>query len=444
MFALSVTAFAAWSSFQGHVDNNGVIAVQPPITTPTVATVSLSPTVPATTGIDAASVIGGGYAYTLYDGGADGACIAITELANPAAPTMPIVIDSAANSITQLSTPYLDMVSNTLYVLTSQSASWALWSVDVSDPSNPGARTQLAKGLGQTGTPIAADANTESSPTYLYFGSYTGSRTGSYYQYDITTRNLATFTPQFTYTRGDDFYLAGAAFVNILGRDWVVFGSDSHNLYVRAVDSFDSALVGNAVTLVDTVNNPGPVRSSIVKETISGVEYIFFSSGGSLGAILWQVRVVDLLKAATINFVNNYNMKARTTTSTPVISENGIIYVGTYNNDGTGNVWAFYPGDGVETAPTLADVIYSGDTVQSSPIVYSDTTSGSRIDYIYFTAYSANGKGYCYYNDIDGGDIDEAWAAGGTSSNPQAFQGFASDGGKLVYGDDGNRLYIIQ
>jgi hypothetical protein len=441
VLTLSVTAFAAWPSFQNHSDNNGVIDNgTPPITTPASVTTVALPSTTATTGVESTSVIGGGCAYTLYNGGTDGACLTITNLANPAAPTTPFVIDSDASDIPQLSTPYLDTENNIIFVLTSREASWMLWSVDVADPSDPGTPNVLAKGDGQANTPISAA--TDTSPTYLYFGSYTGSRAGSYYQYNIATRNLATFTPQFTYFRGDDFYLAGAAFVNVAGRDWVVFGGDRAILYVRAVDSFDSALVGNAVTLVDTVNNPGPVRSSIVKETISGVEYIFFSSSGTLGAILWQVRVADLLKATTINFVNNYNMKARATTSTPVISENGIIYVGTYNNDGIGNVWAFYPGDGVTTALTLADVIYSGDTVQSSPIVYSSSFEGYLYDDVYFT--TTAGTGYDYAVEITStGTINFVECAWDYVGNSSALQGFSSDEGYLVFGNSANQLYIL-
>jgi hypothetical protein len=82
----------------------------------------------------------------------------------------------------------------------------------------------------------------------------------------------------------------------------------------------------------------------------------------------------------------------------------------------------------------------NGDPVQASPIVWSDTDD--EIDYIYFTTNSANGKGYAYSYTV-GGSAAALWNAGGTSNNPYAVQGFASDGGYLIYGDDGNYLYIM-
>jgi hypothetical protein len=434
VLALSVTAFAVWPSFQGHVDNNGVIAVQPPITTPSVTPVSLTGG-----GIESTSVINNGVAYTLYNGGtpsgaAGGARLRATTLANPPTQFFDIQIDPSANNIQQLSTPYLDTAANTLYVATSSSAAgndyWKLWSVSNVNTPTPTV-TPLATGAGQANTPISAAADTK--PAYIYFGSYSGARTGSYYQYGITASpgTLATFAPP----KGDDFYLAGAAFVNIPGEglgDCVVFGGDRATIYVRPINAFATG-TGNAVTLVDLVNSPGPVRSSIVKNG----DFVYFTSGGSWNAILWQILVTDLDNSATINDINNYNMKAYTSTSTPVISDKGYIYVGSYNNDGTGLVEAYTPGDGVNTPPALAAVIYNpGDAVRSSPIVYTDGTG--TWDYIYFTTYSASGAGYCYrYN---GTNAQQRWA---TTGNAQAFQGFASDGGYLVYGDDSNNLYII-
>jgi hypothetical protein len=453
---LGITAFAvSWPSFQNKSDNNGVIdpVAPPPTVTPTVTSISLSSSAATAGGIDSTSVIDSGYAYTLYNGGGIGACLAITNLTTPVTPAPFIVIDPAAVDIQQLSTPYLDTTSHTLYVLTSHKAEWVLWSVNVTNPTNPGPSVQLATGDGQANTPISAA--TDVSPAYIYFGSYSGARTGSYYQYGITAApgTLTTFTPP----RGDDFYLAGAAFANIPGEglgDCVVFGGDRATIYVRPVSAFASG-TGNAVTLVDLVNSPGPVRSSIVKNG----NFVYFTSGGSWNAILWQILVTDLDNSATINDVNNYNMKAHTSTSTPVISANGYIYVGSYNNDGTGLVEAYTPGDGINTPPALAAVIYNpGDAVHSSPIVYSVTAPViQRADYVYFTTYAdhsqdpppaTNHNGYCYrvgLTNLSSPVPSLAWnlpnPAGVTGSF--ALQGFASDNGYLVYGDDSNTLYIF-
>ena len=127
-------------------------------------------------------------------------------------------------------------------------------------------------------------------------------------------------------------------------------------------------------------------------------------------------------------------------TTTPTLSDNGVLYAGVNGYDslfnGVGAVYAFDP-----ATLTRLDTIYTGDQVQASSIVYSDTVE--QIDYVYFTTNSAQGAGFCYSYDAFG-TIAQEWTAGGTSGNRYALQGFSSDGGYLVYGDDGNNLYFMK
>jgi hypothetical protein len=463
--ALAVTAFAAWPSFQNKNDNNGVIDNgTPPTSTPSVTTAQLL-SVNATTGVDSQSIIGNGVAYTLYNGGNDGARLQATTLSTSPTTVWNVVIDQSAINVTQLSTPYLDAANGVLYVgVTGLNGSgdyvWQLYAV-TNLTSNPPTVTAAvnANGNGQFSTPISAAE--ETNPTYIYFGSYTGARKGLYYQYGISTApgTLTTYTPP----SGDDFYWAGAAFVNIAQEgfdDCVVFGSENPYLYVRPVSAFGDPSMGNVVRLINLINNPGAVRSSIVTysqvEDTESVNYIIFSSAGGRTGTLWQVPQANLTTTDTgdYNITTGY-LTSVTTTSTPVVSTNNIIYLGGYNGDGTGAVWAFYPGNAtISPMPfdgsskytpnplyPLAGSTSPGDEVSGSVIVYSTTADE---DYIYFTTNSAsNGQGYCYYFDVtDPSSVIQRWSVGGTSGNRAALQGFAADNGYLIYGDEGNRLYI--
>ena len=93
---------------------------------------------------------------------------------------------------------------------------------------------------------------------------------------------------------------------------------------------------------------------------------------------------------------------------------------------------------------TPLGAVYSGDPVQASPIVYS--TSRPAMDYVYFTSNTSApfgnvGGGYCY--SFNGTAANQEWVELGTSGNTYAVQGFSSDGNCLVYGDDGNYLYVM-
>ena len=127
--SMSITAFAAWPSFQNNVNNNGVINTgAPPITQPMlVNTVGLSTNNPigsVFSGISSASVMDNGKVYTVYNGGVmntatglGGARLAITNVGTGAVNNIPLD-NYESDNIQQLSTPYLDTATDTLYALT--------------------------------------------------------------------------------------------------------------------------------------------------------------------------------------------------------------------------------------------------------------------------------------------------------------------------------------
>jgi hypothetical protein len=271
---------------------------------------------------------------------------------------------------------------------------------------------------GQANTPISYD-----SADNIYWGIWGGER--SYYQYNTTSGELNVFTPK-TPVGGDDFYWAGAAFVPINNADYMVFGSDSGTVYVQPVASF--AVQNNSFAVPQT----SQIRSSIV----SSGNYVYLTSAittvsPSLG-FLWQIDTNTLtsLSPTIVGAKLTY-----ASTSTPVISNNGYIYVGTYNGYTSGTV------DAYDLALNPVN-IYTGDPVQSSPIVWSNTTT--EVDYIYFTTNSNPttyvGSGYCYaFNGASA--TGPVWAPAAATN--ATLQGMAyADSGNVVWGDDSNNLYI--
>jgi hypothetical protein len=224
------------------------------------------------------------------------------------------------------------------------------------------------------------------------------------------------------------------------------------------VSDFGDVNRGNIVKLVNPVYNPGAVRSSIVTYTDTDGKYVIFSSAGASG-LLWQLPVGQLAASTSGDYKSVCAvLSGVTTTSTPVISENNIIYVGSNNGDGTGAVWAYNPGTATTTPgtpPTLAATIYNGDAVSGSMIVWSvseEEPEPNHVDYVYFTTYAdhsqdqppvTNHNGYCFAVDLNSGTPSPSLVWNPATGGSYALQGFASDDGYLVYGDDGNRLYIF-
>ncbi len=286
---------------------------------------------------------------------------------------------------------------------------------------------------GQITTPLYYDDGK------LYFGVYGG--THSYYQYDLSTSTLVTFTPSVTPgSVGEDFYWAGAVKVNDGTQDYIVFGSDSGKVYVRSKTAFGTNGTETDLSTITPHGQPavvpGEIRSSMV--LYNGKVY-FTSKGDGNNGWLWYIDTAAITHPGSPTVQVKKVMASKTSVSTPVISDNGILYIGTSDYDpfsytSTGRIEAF-----AADLTSVNQYVYVGDPVQSSPIVYS---SGNW-DYVYFTTNAYAGAGYCYRLNRNTYASQSRWTAGGTSNNCFSVQGFSSEDGYLIYGDDDGRLYIM-
>jgi hypothetical protein len=160
---------------------------------------------------------------------------------------------------------------------------------------------------------------------------------------------------------------------------------------------------------------------------------------------LWRINVSDLLNTSYQATDDVEVLNSQTSTSTPVASPNGRIYVGSNDQFTGGGVHVF------DYNLSPIGTLYSGEPVQASPILYRYDPS---VDMVYFTTNSSNGKGYCYA--YDGQTALQKWEGGGSASaggagGAYASQGFAFDkissspnAGAFIYGDDSNTLYIFR
>ncbi|MDR1409656.1 MAG: hypothetical protein LBJ12_05230 [Oscillospiraceae bacterium] len=284
--------------------------------------------------------------------------------------------------------------------------------------------TTIVTGIsGQINTPITKYGN------YLYFGTYAGNNL--YYQVDMSGVTLPfaantaiTGTPVIkTFTGSGGFYWAGA----YSDGEYVYFGGDGGYLYYLPVTAFGgTASASNTVTL----SGAGNVRSSISTDGIS----LYFTSQSGL---LWKSALATSSTAPvpTGISVSTFVSKTVSITSTPAISANGYIYTGYYSGFSDGGVVAVPLSNFAQGQITI---VASGFPVQASPIVYTDVET-TFSDYVFFTTNAAAGTGYCY--EFNGSTPAGAtWTGGGSN---YALQGFASDNGYLVYGDDSDHLYII-
>jgi hypothetical protein len=539
-FATTTSAFAAWSSFQKNNNNNGTLdsSPTPPITSSITETqISLPNNSSLYAGVDNTPVVNGSRAYTLYNGGytgsTGGARIAAVDTSGTPSLIWNYQLDSRANNVSQLSTPYLSTSSPqtlyaavtyynndlggtgvsgwedssgnplgsfsfpvgttdihydglvipsdfwepqvstdissatatlsgnvtltdgtntytfgtnsywgsgdfTLYNLsgtmipagtytltvsittdTALSATsfqfltsrWNLYSLSDVSTNTVGSltKTSLASGYGQVNSQI------DSISSNLYFGIYEGDR--SYYQYALGTGTLTSFTP----SGGDDFYWAGSARATVSGTDYVVFGSKTNTVYVRPIGSTFGSATGNSFTISGT---SGEIRSCIV----SAGSYLYYTTTGGQ---LCRVTRSTILGTPT----TAYRTLSYSSTSTPVVSSNGYIYVGSSNGFSAGAVQAL---DASNFASGTLNTVYSGNPVQASVISWSNTSSG--VDYLYFTTNSSSGSGYCYSFDIGTTTAAQIWQS---STGTYTLQGFAADSGRLVFGNDNNTLFVI-
>lgn len=260
---------------------------------------------------------------------------------------------------------------------------------------------------GQIDTPIVVDGN------YLYFGTYTGGK--SYYQLNLTNNTLKTFTPS-----SDNFYWAGAL-TNTNG--YVYFGSDNSKIYGRKISNFDAEGI-TPIDLTTYASDAGQVRSTLMSKD----GYMYFTTKGGY---LWCFKI-----ESNGNLTHKWHEKLpAASTSTPVISDNDRLYVGYYSGFNAGGVKGFKLADNKDNAPTAIGSITNKGPVQSSVVVYSESTT----DYIYFTTNSSTGAGYCYSN--TGSSFTNKWE---TASDTYALQGMASGNGYLVFGNDYSVIEVIK
>ena len=463
---LTVSAFAAWNQYQGAVNHNGVITdAAPPTSTPTsIDSILLAGSGSGYTGVDSEPVMqtvdGVTYAYVLFDGRSDGGtlakinCNTASEVWRTTAYGTSTTTSLNAKNGFQLSTPYLLQGSNslseaddTIYVgVLSQyddyvDGEWLtgtgskLMKITGLNNSTPTVTTIITGITGQINTPIVSDG------TYLYFGTYVSySGAGTYYQVKISDETYKTFT-----TSGYGFYWAGANIVTISNTNYVVFGSDNGKLYVTPQGTNFGGSTTKTYSL-DTLGGvtAGNVRSTITKHTYGGTEYIYFTSQKGY---IWRIPTADLLTLSSNNTTAVVKLTSSNCTSAPVISSNGIIYVGNYGN-------ADYAYSGIDainagnfSSNGLTHIVagsgnYSSGTcmsVQASVIVYSD----DEIDYIFFTTNANTGRGYCYSYNTDYASVTCEWSTSSATGLTYTLQGMAACNGYLVYGNDYDYLYII-
>ncbi|MER2190764.1 MAG: hypothetical protein ABS951_07365 [Solibacillus sp.] len=267
---------------------------------------------------------------------------------------------------------------------------------------------------GQINTPITTDG------TYLYFGTWKGgSSSGTYYQMKISDNSVKTFTPD-----SYGFYWAGA----VKFGDYIVFGSDNGKVYYRSVSDFNGS--GGVIDLSEMGDvTAGNVRSTITVQD----DALYLTSQGSGKGYLWKI--TEDQETGDLIYDTHVQLSG-TSTSTPVLTSNGNIYVGYYSGFQNGGVNVIDT-DGEELAiSTIAEV----GPVQSPIITY---TSGTK-DYLYFTTNSSTGAGYSYSFDDVTRDNREVWNTKEAEKNTYSLQGMATSNGYLMFGNDFNRLTIVK
>ncbi|MDQ7094884.1 hypothetical protein REC12_14900 [Desulfosporosinus sp. PR] len=318
------------------------------------------------------------------------------------------MVPAGTYTLTVSITTNTTLAASSFQFLTSR---WALYQIGNVSTNSVGSlsKTLLASGYGQANSQIDSIGNN------LYFGIFEGDR--SYYQYDLGTGTLTAFKPG----SGDDFYWAGSAKATVSGTDYVVFGSQTNTVYVRPTGSTFGSAAGNSFTASGT---SGKIRSCIC----SAGSYLYYTT---MGGQLVRVTTSTILGTPT----TTYRTLANSSTSTPVVSSNGYIYAASSNGFSIGAV------QGVQVSNFTGGIlqtVYSGDPVQASVAVWSNTTT--KYDYLYFTTNSSSGSGYCYSFNTITPTATQIWQ---TSTGTYTLQGFAADVGRLVFGNDSNTLFVI-
>lgn len=286
-------------------------------------------------------------------------------------------------------------------------------------------------GSGQMNTPITTDGK------YIYFGTWlSGTANGKYYQIDIRSGSTYGDYKSILAGTGYGFYWAGAAPVdtnNDETYDYVVFGGDGGYLYYRSISDFEGT--GGVYDLSNIATDPDDnVTAGNVRSTISSDgTYIYFTSQGPTGtSYLWRF-LISTIGSSTPTY-SVLALDGGSSTSTPAISANGMIYVGYYNGFSSGGV------DVIDQSTFARVANISGlDAIQSSIAVYTSVNN----DYFFFTTNAAAGAGYCYRIDTtDLTDYEEIWNTTNYGTG-YALQGMAASNGYLTFGNESEKFFII-
>ena len=309
---------------------------------------------------------------------------------------------------------------------------------EVSDITNATAPTytaiaKIGTNGGQINTPITGYDYVVGSTTHhcIYFGTYSG--THSYYQYDLTTSTLTPYTPSST-TGG--FYWAGA----YSDGTYVAFGGDNGYLYCTPAANFGGTGTQEySLNTLGNITNAGNVRSSLCKYD----NYVYFTSQGGY---IWKVYWSNIASLSSSD-VSKIKLSGNSSTSTPVVSSNGYIYVGTYGNssDFTQNGVRAIDLNNFDANHMYEIVSGTGSgnngtncVVQCSVIAYSPD---STADYVYYTTNQSGGRGYCVKHTISGHSVTNLW---NTGSGNFTLQGMSAANGYLTFGNDGHTFYVIK
>jgi len=299
---------------------------------------------------------------------------------------------------------------------------WKLYKVTGTNTATPTA-AQITSGYGQIATPITMSGN------YLYFGIYQGDR--SYYQ--VNTSDTDDILRYSTYT-GEGYYWAGAAVVG----DYVYFGDELGRVYKRPIGAgFDTGAGAVAYLTNDTTGESG-VRSSVCYDGSN--LYVTTRNG-----FLWRLST-DLYTVTSLDFRDTSGtIYVQNSSSTPVVSGNGYIYVGGYYSDFSTSTFhgavKCLPVNNWSSAALKTVWTSESEAVQSSVITYS--VSRPTRDYLYFTTNGPAGCGRCISYATASESTTDIWATPAQDARTYTLQGMAADGNHVVFGNDVNTLYIV-
>ena len=435
---LSVTAFAtantSWPMYGGDLNHTSNVSGAP-----TSITTEISVALTGGSGWDGVdnvpvmqTVGNKTYAYVLFDGrGTNGAQVIKYNCTDGVEVWRTTAYGNEGTSLNaksgfQLSTPCLDAANGVLYVgVISQyddytGGEWltgtgskilALTDLGSATPTIITLKTSIP---GQVNTPIVQYGD------YIYFGTWTGSAGGTYYQLSSDGE----VANEYVYDSG--FYWAGAVKVG----NYIYFGSDDGVLHYRKIDDF--AGTGGTVTLPES--DAGNVRSTV---TTDGSNNLYFTTQGVYDSTTGEQKGYLWCYAAnTTTGVPTYEWHvqlAGKSTSAPTIVKDGSttsIYTGYYTGFTDGGVQVTTVNGSTQSLATIA----TGFPVQCS-ILYSD-------GYVYFNTNSSTGAGYCYPASVlNQSNTQYTWR---TTTRTYTLGGMACANGIIVFGNDYNELFIVK